>query len=69
MIVLSAVNSKLVFEIGKGIEFMRSIEIFVIFAVRTLDLAIMPRCKRLNELVPDAELFQLLLKQMRSGFV
>ena len=33
MIVFSAVNSKLLLEIRKRIEFMRSIEVFVIFAV------------------------------------
>ena len=65
MIVLSAVNSKLLFEIKKRIKFMRSIEIFVIFAVRTFYLAIMAWSKRLNELVPDTESVQLTLKQVR----
>ena len=65
MIVLSAVNSKLLFEIKKRIKFMRSIEVFVIFSVRTFYLAIMARSKRLDELVPDAESVQLTLKQVR----
>ena len=44
---------------------MGSIEIFVIFTVRALYLAIVPRSKRFNELVLDAEFFQPLIKQMR----
>ena len=69
MIVLSAVNSKLLFEIKKRVKFMRSIEIFVIFTVRTLYLAIVTWGERPDELVPNAEFCQLLLEQMRSGFV
>ena len=48
---------------------MRSIEIFIIFTVRTLDFAIVPRCKRLNELVANAKLLQFHLEQMRFGFI
>ena len=48
---------------------MRSIEIFIIFTVRTLDFAIVPRCKRLNELVANAKLLQFHLEQMRLGFI
>ena len=69
MIVLSVVNSKLFLEIVKRIECMRGIEIFVIFSVRTLYLAIVPWRERSNELVPDAEFFQLLLKEMRQCLV
>mgnify|MGYP007106089911 CR=1 FL=1 len=69
MIVLSAVNSKLLLEIKKRIKFMRRIEVFIIFAVRTLDFAIVPRCKRLNELVANAKFLQFHLKQVRSGFI
>lgn len=57
MIVLSAVNNQLLLEIRKRIEFMRSIEIFVVFAVRTLYLAIVPWSERSNEFVSNAEFF------------
>ena len=48
---------------------MRSIEVFVIFTVRTLDFAVVPWCERPDKLVPDAELFQFHFKQMRHGFI
>ena len=48
---------------------MRSIEVFVIFTVRTLDFAIMPGRKRLNELVANAKFLQFHLEQVRSGFI
>lgn len=69
MIVFSTVNSKLLFEIMKRIKFMRSIEVFVIFAMGAFHLSIMPWRKWLNELVPDTEFFQFLLEQMRAGLV
>ena len=62
MIILSAVNSKLLLEIKKRIESMRSIEIFIIFTVRTLDFAIVSGCKRLNELVANAKFLQFHFK-------
>ena len=61
-IVLSAVNSKLPLEVRKRIKFMRSIEVFVIFTVRTLDFAIVPGCKGLNELVANAKFLQFHFK-------
>ena len=69
MIVLAIVNRQLLFEILERIEFVGSIEIFVVFAVGTFDLAIVSWSERLNELVLDAEQFQLLLEQVRSGFI
>lgn len=48
---------------------MRSIEVFVIFTVRTLDFAIVPGCKGLNELVANAKFLQFHLEQVRSGFI
>lgn len=55
-------NSKLLLEIKKRIESMRSIEIFIIFTVRTLDFAIVSGCKRLNELVANAKFLQFHFK-------
>lgn len=55
MIVPSAVNSKLLLEIKERIEFMRCIEVFVVFAMGTLDFSVVPGCKRFNEFVSDAE--------------
>ena len=42
---------------------MGSIKIFVIFAVRALNLAVMSRCVGLYEFVPYATLFEASLKQ------
>ena len=42
---------------------MGSIKIFVIFAVRALNLAVMSRCVGLYEFVPYAPLFEARLKQ------
>ena len=42
---------------------MGSIKIFVIFAVRALNLAVMSRCVGLYEFVPYATLFEARLKQ------
>ena len=53
-IVFSRVKSKLIFKILKGIEFMSSIEIFIVFSVRPFDLTVMPGCKGANQLVSDA---------------
>ena len=62
-------NSQLLFEVLERIEFMRSVEVFVVFAVGAFNLAIVSWRKGLNEFVPDTELFQLLLEQMRSCLV
>ena len=69
MIIFSAVNSKLLFEINKRIGFMRCIEIFIIFAMRTLNLAIVPWYECFDELMPDAKFFRFLFKQMKSDLV
>ena len=42
---------------------MCSVKIFVIFAVATLNLAVMSRCVGLYEFVPYAPLFEARLKQ------
>lgn len=47
-------NSKLLLEIKERIEFMRCIEVFVIFAMGTLDFSVVPGRKRFNELVPNS---------------
>ena len=48
---------KLLFEIFKGIESVRSVKLFIVFAVTAFHLAIMPGSIWANELMPDAKLF------------
>lgn len=43
IIVFSAVNSKLLFKVIKRVECVGSIEVFVVFTVRALDLAVVSR--------------------------
>ena len=62
-VILSAVNSQLLFEIIEGIELMRGIKVFVIFAVRALNLTIVSRSEGTNELVLYTTLFERTLKQ------
>ena len=50
-----------------SIKRMRSIEVFIIFSVRTLHLAVMTRCVRFDELVSYPTLFEASLKQCGSG--
>lgn len=58
-------NSKLLFKVIKRIEYMGSIEVFVIFMVRALNLTVVPGCIGLYELVLYAALFKTRLKQCR----
>ena len=60
-------NSKLLFEIVERIKGMSSIKIFVIFAMRTLDFAVMPWCIRTNKLMLYATLFEASLEQCGSA--
>ena len=57
IVVVSVVNRKLLFKIVKRVKRMCSIKIFVIFAVRALNLSVMSRCVGLYEFVPYATLF------------
>ena len=66
MVVSALTDRELLFEIIKGIETVRSIELFVVFSVRPLDLAVVPRGKNSNEFVPDAKLAQRLFKKRFS---
>ena len=53
----------------EGIELVRGIEVFVVFAVAALDLAVMAGRVDLNELVPDTQLVKRSLKERRAiGF-
>ena len=66
MVVSAFTDSELLFEVIKGIETVRSIELLIVFSVRPLDLAVVPRGKNSNELVPDAKLAQRLFKKRFS---
>ena len=63
VIVTAVMHRKLSFEIVKRIEFVSRIKVFVVFAMGTFDLAVVPRCKRTNQLVVNATLFEGALKQ------
>lgn len=65
-IVFPTANSKLLFEIIKEIKLVSSIEIFVIFTVRTFDFTVVSGGVRLYELVPYTTLFGAGLKE-RGG--
>ena len=56
-------NSQLLFEIFERIEAVSGIKVFVVLAVATFHLAVVPWSVRTNELVPDATLFERTLKQ------
>ena len=66
MVVGTFSDSKLLFEIFKGIESVRRIELLVIFAVRALNLAVVPRCTDADQLVANSELSQCLFKKRFS---
>ena len=55
VVVLSVPNGELLLEVLKGIKLMRSIEVFVIFPVAALDLAVMPGSVGFNEFVANTE--------------
>ena len=69
IIVFSAVNSKLLFKIIEGIKTVGSIEVFVIFSVRTFDFAVMTWCIRSYEFMLYPTLFEASLKQCGSAAV
>ena len=63
IIVFSAVNSKLLFKVVKRIKSVSDIEVFIIFAVRALDLAVVSRRVWPDQFVPYPTLFEARLKQ------
>ena len=67
IIVFSAVNSKLLFKVVKRIKSVSGIKIFVIFAVRALNLAVVSRRVWPDQFVPYPTLFEARLKQCGRG--
>ena len=67
MIVPVLPDGKLFLEVGKREELVRGVEILVILAVTTLDLAIVPGCVGLDDLMPDAQFVQGPLKERQPG--
>ena len=63
VVILILPDSKLLFEIFKRIEFMTSIEFFIIFSVAALDFSVMSGRKRANFLVLDSHLGQRIFKE------
>ena len=63
VVILSVPNSKLVLEVLERIEFMGSVEVFVVLSVTPFDLTIMPGCKRFDEFMANTELSQRSFKQ------
>ena len=68
MVVGTLTDSELLFEILKGIESVRGIELLVIFAVRALDFAIVSGCANTNQLVANAKLTESLFKESFSVY-
>ena len=58
-------NSKLCFEVSKRVKFVCSIEVFIIFTVRTLHFAVMSRGERSDQLVGNLSLFERALKERK----
>lgn len=56
-------NSKLFAEVIKRVKRMRGIEVFIVFAVRTLHFAVVTGRKGTDLLVLDLSLFQGFLKK------
>ena len=63
VVVASVVNGKLLPEVFKGMEPVGSIEILVVFSVRTFYLAVMPRRIGTDEFMPYPQLFEASLKE------
>lgn len=57
VVVASVVYGGLLFEIFKGMEPMCYIEVFIVFSVRSLHLAVVPRCVGTHELILYSQLF------------
>ena len=55
----------MLFVICKRIEFVSGVEVFVVFAVATLDFTVMTRGKGTNQLMQDLTLFEARLKQRK----
>ena len=66
MVVSTFTNSELFSEIIKGIKAVRSIKFFIVFPMRSFDLAVMARSTNTNQLVPDTKLAERLFKKCFS---
>ena len=69
VVVVSEMNGKLLFEILKGMEAVRRIEVFVVLSVRTFHLAVVPRRVGADELVPYPQLFEARLKERKLSLL
>ena len=56
-------NGELLCKVIQRVEVMARIEALVILTVAALDFAVVPRCIRADQLVPDAQLGGCLFKQ------
>ena len=59
MIIDSLTDSQLLLEVLERVEAVRCVKLHVVFAVATLDLAVVSGGVRSNQLVPDAKPCQL----------
>ena len=62
-VVTAVVDFELQLKVREGIERMRRIEIFIVFAVRSFYFTVMSRSVRFDEFVLYATLFETRLKQ------
>ena len=67
MVVSAFTDGELLFEVIKGIETVRSIELLVVLSVRSFHLAIVPWRVNSDQLVPDPKLAQRLFKKRFSA--
>ena len=63
VVVVAVVKYKLSFEIGERIEFFNGVKVFIVLAVRTLNLAVMAWSEGTDQLVAYPTLIEVNLKQ------
>ena len=65
VVVFAKMDGKLSLEIHKRVEFVGSIKIFVIFAVRTFHFSVVSRGEGTNQLMGNLSLFERALKERK----
>ena len=63
IVIMALENHELLFEILKGVELVGNVKFPVIPAMAALDLAVVPRRKRADDLVPNAQFLKRCFKQ------
>ena len=66
IVILPSSDRQLLLKISKGIKGVTGIEFLIVLSMATLNLTVVPRGIRLNQLMPDAKLFQ---SNLKKGFL